>query len=133
LGSRVGCGARHCCSEAGNINTGAVDDFNAAIPIARRYGARVHVDGAFGLRAAANPETAHLLADAWPSALKPVGRASTTTSCSIRSSSDSERRPQRHDHRRRSARRHLLARRHDLARPAPDPHLDLELGHHRRR
>ncbi len=58
------------CLQAGNVNTGAVDDFSTAIPIARRYGAWVHVDGAFGLWAAANPETAHLLAgveaaDSW--------------------------------------------------------------------
>lgn len=56
--------------QAGDINTGAFDDFQALIPIARRYGAWVHVDGAFGLWAAASPRHAHLLdgadaADSW--------------------------------------------------------------------
>jgi len=41
-------GRRSVCLQAGNVNTGAVDDFSTAIPIARRYGAWVHVDGAFG-------------------------------------------------------------------------------------
>ena len=58
------------CLQAGNVNTGACDDFAAAIPAARAAGAFVHVDGAFGLWAAANPATAHLtrgveLADSW--------------------------------------------------------------------
>ncbi len=39
--------------QAGQINTGAFDDFAAIIPIARRIGAWVHVDGAFGLWARA--------------------------------------------------------------------------------
>ena len=56
--------------QAGDINTGAFDDFNTLIPIARRHGAWVHVDGAFGLWAAASPRYAHLLdgagtADSW--------------------------------------------------------------------
>lgn len=33
--------------QAGDINIGAFDDFEALIPIAKRYGAWVHVDGAF--------------------------------------------------------------------------------------
>lgn len=56
--------------QAGDINTGAFDDFATLIPIAKRYGAWVHVDGAFGLWAAASPKYAHLLegagaADSW--------------------------------------------------------------------
>jgi len=56
--------------QAGDINTGAFDDFTTLIPIAKRYGAWVHVDGAFGLWAAASPKYAHLLegadrADSW--------------------------------------------------------------------
>ena len=35
--------------QAGDVNTGAFDDFQALIPIAREHGAWVHVDGAFGL------------------------------------------------------------------------------------
>jgi glutamate/tyrosine decarboxylase-like PLP-dependent enzyme len=56
--------------QAGNVNTGAFDDFEAAIEIARRHGAWVHVDGAFGLWAAASPRHKHLVAgveaaDSW--------------------------------------------------------------------
>ena len=56
--------------QAGNVNTGASDDFASAIPLAHDHGAWVHVDGAFGLWAAASPTTAHLvagveLADSW--------------------------------------------------------------------
>jgi glutamate/tyrosine decarboxylase-like PLP-dependent enzyme len=50
--------------QAGDVNTGAFDDFQALIPIAKRYGAWVHVDGAFGLWAAASAKYAHLLAGA---------------------------------------------------------------------
>jgi glutamate/tyrosine decarboxylase-like PLP-dependent enzyme len=58
------------CLQAGNVNTGAFDDFGAAIAAARDHGAWVHVDGAFGLWAAANPATSHLTtgieaADSW--------------------------------------------------------------------
>ena len=42
--------------QAGDINTGAFDDFDALIPMARSHGAWVHVDGAFGLWAAASPQ-----------------------------------------------------------------------------
>ena len=35
--------------QAGDLNIGAYDDFEALIPIARRRGALVHVDCAFGL------------------------------------------------------------------------------------
>ncbi len=41
--------------QAGDICTGAFDDFATLIPLARRHGAWVHVDGAFGLWAAASP------------------------------------------------------------------------------
>ena len=58
------------CLQAGNVNTGACDDLRRASPLARSVGAWVHVDGAFGLWAAASPRTAHLLdgveaADSW--------------------------------------------------------------------
>jgi glutamate/tyrosine decarboxylase-like PLP-dependent enzyme len=58
------------CLQSGNVNTGGCDDLAAAIPVARAHGAWVHVDGAFGLWAAANPATRHLvagveLADSW--------------------------------------------------------------------
>jgi glutamate/tyrosine decarboxylase-like PLP-dependent enzyme len=58
------------CLQAGNVNTGACDDLRAATAVAHGHGAWVHVDGAFGLWAAASPRTAHLvdgvdLADSW--------------------------------------------------------------------
>jgi glutamate/tyrosine decarboxylase-like PLP-dependent enzyme len=40
--------------QAGDVNTGGFDDFEALIPIARKYGAWTHVDGAFGMWAAAS-------------------------------------------------------------------------------
>ncbi len=56
--------------QAGDINIGAFDDFESLIPLAKRYGAWVHVDGAFGLWAAASPRLRHLVkgvaaADSW--------------------------------------------------------------------
>ncbi len=56
--------------QAGDINTGGYDPFETLIPIAKRHGAWVHVDGAFGLWAAASPRYRHLLvgvdrADSW--------------------------------------------------------------------
>ncbi len=58
------------CAQAGNVNTGACDDMNAVVEPAHAVGAWVHVDGAFGLWAAASPRTAHLVrgverADSW--------------------------------------------------------------------
>src|ERR1019366_6457956 len=58
------------CLQAGNVNSGAFDDLAAATTIAHEHGAWVHVDGAFGLWAAASPATRHLvdgieLADSW--------------------------------------------------------------------
>jgi glutamate/tyrosine decarboxylase-like PLP-dependent enzyme len=58
------------CLQAGNVNTGACDDLGAAIGLAHRHGAWAHVDGAFGLWAAASPTTRHLVeglaaADSW--------------------------------------------------------------------
>ena len=57
-------------AQAGEINTGVYDPFETIIPIARRYGAWVHVDGAIGLWAAASPHLSHLVrgveqADSW--------------------------------------------------------------------
>ncbi|MEX2587375.1 MAG: pyridoxal-dependent decarboxylase [Actinomycetota bacterium] len=58
------------CLQSGNVNSGACDDLAAGCKAARRHGAWVHVDGAFGLWAAANPSTRHLVeglekADSW--------------------------------------------------------------------
>jgi glutamate/tyrosine decarboxylase-like PLP-dependent enzyme len=56
--------------QAGDICTGACDHFEEVIPIAKNHGAWVHVDGAFGLWAAASPRYKHLVkgveeADSW--------------------------------------------------------------------
>jgi glutamate/tyrosine decarboxylase-like PLP-dependent enzyme len=56
--------------QAADVNTGSFDPFEELVPIARRYGAWVHVDGAFGLWAAASPQYRHLVkgvegADSW--------------------------------------------------------------------
>ena len=58
------------CAQAGNVNTGACDDLAAAAAAARASHAWLHVDGAFGLWAAASERTRHLvggveLADSW--------------------------------------------------------------------
>ena len=50
--------------QAGQINTGDFDDFDAIIPIARKIGSWVHVDGAFGLWARACPDRRDLAAGA---------------------------------------------------------------------
>lgn len=47
--------------QAGDLNTGVFDDFSELCPLARRYDAWVHIDGAFGLWAAASPRYCHLL------------------------------------------------------------------------
>jgi glutamate/tyrosine decarboxylase-like PLP-dependent enzyme len=52
------------CLQAGDLNTGAFDPFHAAIALARSTNAWVHVDGAFGLWAAASDRYRHLLAGA---------------------------------------------------------------------
>ncbi len=50
--------------QAGDLNIGAYDDFATLIPIAHRHHAWVHIDGAFGLWAAASPNLRHRLAGA---------------------------------------------------------------------
>jgi glutamate/tyrosine decarboxylase-like PLP-dependent enzyme len=58
------------CLQAGNVNSGASDPFVPLIDWARAQGAWVHVDGAFGLWAAAAPDLASQVtgvqgADSW--------------------------------------------------------------------
>ncbi|HYJ49729.1 MAG TPA: aminotransferase class V-fold PLP-dependent enzyme [Microbacterium sp.] len=50
--------------QAGDVHSGAFDDFPRAIDAAHLHGAWVHVDGAFGLWAAASPRSRHLMAGA---------------------------------------------------------------------
>jgi glutamate/tyrosine decarboxylase-like PLP-dependent enzyme len=52
------------CLQAGNVNSGASDPFVPLIAWAREHGAWVHVDGAFGLWAAASAATARHVAGA---------------------------------------------------------------------
>jgi glutamate/tyrosine decarboxylase-like PLP-dependent enzyme len=58
------------CAQAGNVNTGAFDPLPPIVEAVRANGGWLHVDGAFGLWAAADPARAHLvdgvgLADSW--------------------------------------------------------------------
>jgi glutamate/tyrosine decarboxylase-like PLP-dependent enzyme len=58
------------CAQAGNVNTGAFDPLEAIAGITARHGAWLHVDGAFGLWAAASAALRHHVrglerADSW--------------------------------------------------------------------
>jgi len=58
------------CAQAGNVNSGAFDPLDEIVDLAHQRRAWVHVDGAFGLWAAANPATRALArgmekADSW--------------------------------------------------------------------
>jgi glutamate/tyrosine decarboxylase-like PLP-dependent enzyme len=58
------------CAQFGEVNTGAFDDLDAIADAVEGTGAWLHVDGAFGLWAAASPELRHLTAgvgraDSW--------------------------------------------------------------------
>jgi len=58
------------CAQAGNVATGSFDPFDAIADACEEHGAWLHVDGAFGLWAAAAPTYRHLTAgveaaDSW--------------------------------------------------------------------
>lgn len=58
------------CAQVGNVNTGACDPIDTICDVAQETRAWVHVDGAFGLWAAASPQRRHLVAgidraDSW--------------------------------------------------------------------
>ncbi len=58
------------CTQVGNVNTGSADPIADIVDLASAADAWVHVDGAFGLWAAASPKYAHLTsgmesADSW--------------------------------------------------------------------
>ncbi len=62
----------HCilCLQAGDVGSGAFDDFSQACKLAKEAGAWVHIDGAFGLWARCCKQLSHLcdgmeLADSW--------------------------------------------------------------------
>ena len=66
----AGSGPTIVCLQAGNLHSGAFDPIAAATALAHEHGAWVHVDGAFGLWAAASPALRHHLAgyeaaDSW--------------------------------------------------------------------
>ena len=66
----LGEGPTIVCGQAGEVNTGAFDDLDAIADAAVERGAWFHVDGAFGLWAAASPNHRHLVrgserADSW--------------------------------------------------------------------
>jgi glutamate/tyrosine decarboxylase-like PLP-dependent enzyme len=58
------------CAQAGEVNTGAFDPLDQIAELCKDAGAWLHLDGAFGLWAAASPELRHLTrgaeqADSW--------------------------------------------------------------------
>ena len=58
------------CAQVGDVNSGAIDPVGEICELAHRHGAWVHVDGAFGMWAAASPRLRPLvagveLADSW--------------------------------------------------------------------
>jgi glutamate/tyrosine decarboxylase-like PLP-dependent enzyme len=66
----LGEGPTIVCGQAGEINTGAFDDLEAIADAAAGTGAWFHIDGAFGLWAAASPALRHFVrgaerADSW--------------------------------------------------------------------
>ncbi|MEP7020071.1 MAG: aminotransferase class V-fold PLP-dependent enzyme [Pseudonocardiales bacterium] len=66
----AGSGPTILCLQAGNLHSGAFDPIAAATALAHEHGAWVHVDGAFGLWAAASPSLRPALAgyesaDSW--------------------------------------------------------------------
>ncbi len=56
-----GSGPSIICAQAGNVNTGASDPFTELAALARKRGAWLHVDAAFGLWAGASPTRRHLV------------------------------------------------------------------------
>jgi glutamate/tyrosine decarboxylase-like PLP-dependent enzyme len=68
--AEVGSGSLIVCLQAGNVHSGAFDPIGDAVDLAHRHGAWVHVDGAFGLWAAASGQYRQLIAgteqaDSW--------------------------------------------------------------------
>ncbi len=68
--ARLPAGPTIVCAQVGEVNTGAMDEVAGICEVAHARGAWVHVDGAFGLWAAAAPGRRHLVAgveaaDSW--------------------------------------------------------------------
>jgi glutamate/tyrosine decarboxylase-like PLP-dependent enzyme len=64
LAEALGDGPTIVCAQAGEVNTGASDPLAAIAGVTAEHGAWLHVDGAFGLWAAASPSLRHLVAGA---------------------------------------------------------------------
>jgi glutamate/tyrosine decarboxylase-like PLP-dependent enzyme len=67
---RSGSGPTIVCAQAGNVNSGAIDPLDEIASVCAEAGAWLHVDGAFGLWAAASPSLRGILrgverADSW--------------------------------------------------------------------
>ena len=60
----AGDGPTIVCAKAGEVNSGSFDSFDEIADAAEQAGAWLHIDGAFGLWAAASPRFAHLTAGA---------------------------------------------------------------------
>src|SRR3954471_22114298 len=85
----VGSGPAIVCAQAGNVNTGAIDPLTDVVAAAREHAAWVHVDGAFGLWAAASPALASLTARAADAASWATDAHSGSTSPTTAASSPS--------------------------------------------
>jgi glutamate/tyrosine decarboxylase-like PLP-dependent enzyme len=70
LRAALGDGRTIVCAQAGEVGSGAIDPLEEIATAAHERGAWLHIDGAFGLWAAASPRLRHLtrgaeLADSW--------------------------------------------------------------------
>jgi glutamate/tyrosine decarboxylase-like PLP-dependent enzyme len=70
LAGVIGDGPTIVCAQAGEVNTGAIDPLGDIADAAHARGAWLHIDGAFGMWAAASPQLRHLVAggeraDSW--------------------------------------------------------------------
>jgi len=63
LQTTLAAGSSPCivCAQAGNVNSGTFDPIDGIAAVCRPRGAWLHVDGAFGLWAAASPARAHMV------------------------------------------------------------------------
>ena len=80
------------CAQAGNVNSGVFDPFAEICDIAHEHGAWVHIDGAFGLWAAASQQHRHLLDGSSERTRGPPTRTSGST-CPTTAASRSLRTP----------------------------------------
>ena len=60
------------CAQAGEVNTGAFDPLEEIAAACSAAEVWLHVDGAFGLWAAASPTLAHLTTERWEALLRDI-------------------------------------------------------------